>query len=128
MFDSFATNSRFDFVGQWYDSITGKDKWIETEASTTNCSWQDDDETGWGGSYFVTYVYQANGEYYQGHFHTSHAFDRDTKLFVRYKPSNPKRKYLSGYSGGRTPLVLAAVAVGFGLFWMILHMMSIGRF
>jgi hypothetical protein len=33
MFDSFASNSRLDFVGRWYDRLSGRDKWIETEAS-----------------------------------------------------------------------------------------------
>jgi hypothetical protein len=124
MFDSFASSSRFDFVGKWYDIATGRDKWIETEAFTTSCSWQDDN-SGFGG-YLVRHSYLVDGEYYDGHFHSDSAVDLDTVLPVRYKPSNPRRKYLSGSGSGREPLVLFAVAGGFGVFWLILHLMSRG--
>jgi hypothetical protein len=126
MFDSFASNSRFDFVGRWYDTATGRDKWIETEASTTDCTWSDDDAGG--GDYLITYAYQVNGECYVGSFHSEIPEDRGAPLSVRYKPSNPKRNYLSGLRSGREPLVLIAIAAGFGVFWLILHMMSLGHY
>jgi Protein of unknown function (DUF3592) len=126
MFDSFASNSRFDFVGKWYDTATGRDKWIEIEASTTASTWNDD-EAG-GGDYLVTYIYQVNGKYYDGSFRSETPVDIGAPFSVRYKPSNPKRNYLSGLHSGREPLVLIVIAAGFGLFWLILHMMSRGYY
>lgn len=126
MFDSFASVSRFDFIGRWYDAAKGRDKGIETEASTTSCNWRED-EPGIG-DYQVTYVYQVNGEYFDGSFRTTIPYDRDTVLSVRYKPTNPKRNYLSGMRSGRDPFVLAAVGLGFGIIWLILKMMSLGYF
>ena len=126
MFNSFASNSRLDFVGKWYDSLTGRDNWIETEASATSCSWEDDGESG--GDYVARYVYRVNREYYSGRFRSESIVEPGTKLSVRYKPSNPKRNYLSGRYSGREPLVLAVIAVGFFLWWLIWKMMSLGYY
>jgi hypothetical protein len=126
MFDSFASNSRFDFVGRWYDTATGRGKWIETEASTIASTWTDDEAEG--GDYLVTYTCQVGGKHYSGSFRTESPMDRGTPLSVRYKPSNPKRNYLSGLRSGREPLVLIVIGAGFGLFWLVLHMMSLVRY
>ena len=122
MFDSFASTSRFDFIGRWYDSATGKEKWIETDAHTTSCIWNNDDSGG--GDYLIAFAYQVNEAYYKGHFYSNSPVDLETQVAIRYNPSKPKRHYLSGLSGGRTPLVLFAVGTGFGIFWLILHLMS----
>jgi hypothetical protein len=114
------------FVGKWYDTATGRDKWIETEASAIASTWSDD-EAG-GGDYIVTYAYQLDGKYYSGSFRTEAPMDRGTPLSVRYNPSNPNRNYLSGLRSGREPLVLIVIGAGFGLFWLVLHMMSLGRY
>ena len=126
MFDSFASNSRLDFVGRWYDRLSGRDKWIETEASATSSTWEDDDAGG--GDYLIRYVYQANGEYFTGRFRSECLVEPGTKLSVRYKPSNPKRNYLSDRYSGREPLVLAVVVLGFFLWWLIWKMMSLGYY
>jgi hypothetical protein len=126
MFDSFASTSRFEFVGKWYDSLTGKDKWIETEATTTSCTWEDDE--GGGGDYVVGYVYRVNGDYFSGRFRSESIVDKSMKLSVRYKPSNPKRHYLSSFYGGRAPLVLGIIALCFSIWWLILKLMSLGHY
>ncbi len=127
MFDSFASNSRFDFVGRWYDSLTGRNKWIETEASATSYLWEDDYEGG-GGDYVIRYFYEVNGEYYPGRFRSESIVEPNTKLPVRYKPSNPNRHYLSDRYSAREPLVLAVIAFGFLLWWSILKLMSLGYY
>jgi hypothetical protein len=125
MFDSFASTSRFDFVGKWYDIALGRDRWIETEALITACIRDEDEEDG---AYLVDYIYQVNGKFYEGSYLAEAPVDIGIPLSISYKPSNPKRNYLSGVSSGREPLVLIVIATGFGLFWLILHMMSRGYY
>jgi hypothetical protein len=124
MFNSFASNSKFDFVGKWYDVAIGRDKWIETEASITACTQSDDEEEG----YLVTYIYQVNGKHYDSYYLDGAPADVGSSLSIRYKPSNPKHNYLSDVPSGRGPLVLIVVALGFGLFWPTLHLMSRGYY
>lgn len=124
MFNSFASNSKLDFVGRWYDAAFGRGKWIKVEASIRSCTKCEDEEQ----LYFVTYRYQVNGKQYDDSYTSDEPERQGTQITVCYKPSNPKCNYLADYPGGRAPLVLIAIAAGFGVFWLILHLMSRGYY
>jgi hypothetical protein len=126
MLDSFASNSKLDFIGEWYDAVIGRARWIETEASTVACIQSEDKEEI--EEYLVTYSYQVNGKHYDGRYLSNVPVGSGTPLSIRYKPSNPKHNYLSDIPSGRGPLVLIVIAAGFGLFWLVLHLMSRGYY
>lgn len=122
MFDSFASRSRFDLIGDWYDRVSGLDRWIETEATIDSCIWQEGDEgDGW---FYNVYVYQVEEQYYVGHFNSATEFLRGEQISVRYHPRDPRRKYASSFRGGREPLVLAVIAIFCFAFWLVLHALS----
>jgi hypothetical protein len=126
MFDSFASESRFDAVGRWYDSFIGRDKWIETSATATSYTWHEDAETG-GGDYVVNFIYQVNGEYFPGRFRSETIVDPGAEISIRYKPSNPRRYCVSGHYSSREPLLLGVIALCFLACWLTLKLMSLGR-
>ena len=89
-----------------------------------SCTRCEDEE----GVYFITYRYRVNGKQYDGAYTSETPEDSGGLIAVCYKPSNPKRNYLADFPYGRTPLVLIVITIGFGLFWLILHLMSRGYY
>jgi hypothetical protein len=120
MFDSFASQSRFDFLGRWYDRISGRDQWIEADAQITGNRWQDDGE-GAGGDYRVLYAYQALGERFSGSFSSPTPWRPGESLSVRHHPRRPKRHYLASLRSGREPLLFLGVAIACFLPWLFWH-------
>ena len=123
MFDSFASQSRYDSIGRWFDRLSGRDKWIESEGRVTKNLWRPPCE-GLDGYYRVNYSYEVAGEWFSGWFNADDAQPLGDLVMIRYNPRNPKRKYRSGFRGGREPLVLIAVGIGATLFYFAWYMVK----
>lgn len=103
--------------------ITGKDRWVPTNAEIFSCDWADledqiDSDVGY---YNVVYSYVVAGERYVGKF-TDFGFQRESyfrrgdTFIVRYDPNRPSRSYYPDLRFRyRFHLICAGIGAGLAL-------------
>lgn len=103
--------------------LTGKDRWVPTEAEIFSCDWADledqiDSEVGY---YRVVYSYVVADERYVGKFtdfglQKESYFRRGDTFIVRYNPNRPSRSYYPELrSRYKFHLICAGVGAGAAL-------------